>query len=400
MIRFGEVVADAQYGTSQKANEQRRGLPILRMNNLDSRGRLNLSDLKYVELASGDVERFSLRRGDLLFNRTNSPDLVGKMAVWDRDEPFALAGYLVRVRLVLDRADPRFIAAWFNTPEMKAELRVRAKPSINMSNISASELLKFHVPLPPLPEQRRIAEVLDRAEALRAKRRAALAKLDTLTQSIFLDMFGDPRTASRRWPRRQLRDVVAEFRYGTSNKSAADGMPTLRIPNVVNGSIDTTDLKLVPVNQTEFERLQLREGDLLFVRSNGNPDLVGRCAVVHTNALRRRGTEPDGFIFASYLIRARPRFDLVRSAYLRELLAGEEGRRQLRRRSKTSAGQYNLNTTGLGGIPILLPPLSLQAEFEGKITAVEALKSTQRASLAKLDALFASLQHRAFRGEL
>ena len=95
-----------------------------------------------------------------------------------------------------------------------------------------AQVAKITVPLPPLPEQRRIAEVLDRAEALRAKRRAALAQLDSLTQSLFLDLFGDPATNPKGWPIKTLGDLVAEFRYGSSNKSANQGKPALRIPNV------------------------------------------------------------------------------------------------------------------------------------------------------------------------
>ncbi len=181
-VKLGSIVLETQYGTSQKANEDGQGIPILRMGNITNTGHLDLRDLKHVVLPDGEFDKYSVRKGDLLFNRTNSPDLVGKMAIWDRPENFAIAGYLVRVRLHREIADPRFVSYWFNTPEMKAELRAHAKPSINMSNISASELLKFDVPLLPLPEQRRIADVLDRAEALRANRRAALAELDGLAR--------------------------------------------------------------------------------------------------------------------------------------------------------------------------------------------------------------------------
>jgi type I restriction enzyme S subunit len=188
--KIGDIVQDTQYGTSLKANDQGRGIPVLRMNNITYGGAFDLTSIKHVELSSGDVEQYTVRRGDLLFNRTNSQELVGKTAAWMRDEPFAFAGYLVRLRVKPHLADPRFLAAWFNTTEMKTLLRMRAKPSINMSNINATEVLKFPVVLPPLTEQKRIAEVLDRAEALRTKRRAALAQLDTLTQSIFLDLWG------------------------------------------------------------------------------------------------------------------------------------------------------------------------------------------------------------------
>jgi type I restriction enzyme S subunit len=261
-------------------------------------------------------------------------------------------------------------------------------------------LRRSSIVLPPLPEQRRIAELLDRAEALRAKRRAALAQLDTLTQAIFLDMFGDPATNPKKWLMVPLRDLVSEFRYGTSTKSGLHGKPALRIPNVVDGNIDVSDLKLVPLEPREFERLRLVDGDVLFVRTNGNPDFVGRCAVFDRTSVVTSGLPTDAFVFASYLIRARLHTDQVTPAFLREFMLGPEGRRRLRARSKTSAGQFNINTESLGAIPVPVPAHSLQTDFAHRIAAVEHLKGSNRASLAELDTLFASLQHRAFRGEL
>jgi type I restriction enzyme S subunit len=259
---------------------------------------------------------------------------------------------------------------------------------------------KIKIPLPPLEKQKRIADILDRAEALRAKRRAALAQLDELTQSIFYEMFGDPVTNSKEWKTKPLRELVNEFRYGTSNKSQMEGRVTLRIPNIIGGIIDYSDLKLVPVDTTEFERLKLIDGDVLFVRTNGNPDFVGRCAVFDSNSAERAGYDGDEFIFASYLIRARPRIDQVIPIFLREFMLGTEGRRELRSRCKTSAGQFNINTENLGAIAIPIPPFPLQQEFAHRVEDVEKLKATYKTSLAELDELFASLQYRAFRGEL
>ena len=104
LASLGDVVEDTQYGTSMKANEQGSGVPVLRMNNITYSGDIDLTDLKHVDLVEAEDERYFVRRGDLLFNRTNSQELVGKMGVWNRDERFAFAGYLVRLRLNCDRA--------------------------------------------------------------------------------------------------------------------------------------------------------------------------------------------------------------------------------------------------------------------------------------------------------
>lgn len=292
----------------------------------------------------------------------------------------------------------KFIQYAFGTNQVLDQVNGGSGSTVGTFTIERAN--KTRMMLPPLEEQRRIADLLDRAEALRANRRAALAQLETLTQSIFLDMLGDPARNPKGFPAITLGDLVTEFRYGSSNKSANQGKPALRIPNIAGGTIDLIELKLVPVDTAEFERLRLRDGDLLFVRTNGNPDFVGRCAVFDGNAAATSGFSGNDFIFASYLIRARLAGDIINPVFLREYLLGAEGRRQLRSRSKTSAGQYNINTEGLGAISVPLPPIEVQHAFAHRIVAVEKLKATHRSSLAELDGLFASLQHCAFRGEL
>jgi type I restriction enzyme S subunit len=144
----------------------------------------------------------------------------------------------------------------------------------------------------------------------------------------------------------------------------------------------------------------MKNGDILFVRTNGNPDFVGRCAVFDYQLVANTGFPEDEFIFASYLIRARLALELIVPIFLREFLLGTSGRRELRSRCKTSAGQFNINIEGLGAISIPIPPIFLQKEFSHHVEAVEKLKTAHRASLSELDTLFAALQHRAFRGEL
>ncbi|MDP3244109.1 MAG: restriction endonuclease subunit S, partial [bacterium] len=283
---LGDVVEETQYGTSLKANEQSAGVPVLRMNNITYSGALDLTDMKHVEMPDEDFEQYSVRRGDLLFNRTNSQELVGKMGVWNRDEQVAFAGYLVRLRLKTDRADPTFIGAWFNTPQMKALLRTRAKPSINMSNINATEVLKFPVVLPPLVEQRRIAEVLDRAEALRAKRRAALAQLDALTQSLFLDLFGDPVANERKWPVHAVNDFVAGFESGKSIVADDEDDTTspyrvLKVSAVTSLEFRPEQSKAMPPDYEPPQSHIVRAGDLLFSRAN-TAELIGATAYVST----------------------------------------------------------------------------------------------------------------------
>jgi type I restriction enzyme, S subunit len=297
------------------------------------------------------------------------------------------------------RIDRAFLYHFLRHPVMVAYANARTSGA-NLPRLSPSELERFVIPLPPLPEQRRIADVLDRAETLRAKRRASVARVKIIRRGVFNTIFGDPATNPRRWDVKPLDELMTDFHYGTSAKSGPQGKPALRIPNVIGGVVDVTELKTVDVDPASFQRLQLVEGDLLFVRTNGNPDFVGRCAVFTKAQVAGSGFDADNFIFASYLIRGRPRLDLVSPVFLREFLLGREGRRRLRSRARTSAGQFNINTKGLGSIPVPVPPLPLQNEFARRVSALERIESTYGISLSHLDSLFSSLQHRAFRGEL
>lgn len=301
--------------------------------------------------------------------------------------------------LIPDReaVEPKYLYWWLKANRSYLE---SLGNGATFKEISKAIVSQIEVPLPDLEEQRRIAEVLDRADELRTKRHEALAHLDSLTQFIFLDLFGDSHRADRAWQHAPLADLAKEFRYGTSMKSGPTGFPTLRIPNIVRGTVDLQDLKTVPVTASEFARLKLQEGDLLFVRTNGNPDFVGRCAVFKEAAVTGSGCLPNQFIYASYLIRVRVDTDLVHPTFVQSFMSGGEGRAALRDRCKTSAGQYNVNTQGLGSVRIPLPPLSLQQEFVRQLAFVEELQARHRASEAELNALFASLQDRAFRGLL
>ena len=257
-----------------------------------------------------------------------------------------------------------------------------------LTQAGASEI---PIPLPPLSEQRHITEILDRAEALRAKRRAALAQLDALIRAIFINTFGDPATNPKRWPIHKIGDLLESASYGTSEKSGATGeFPVLRMNNITRtGEMNLTDLKFMQLTAKHRERYLVRAGDVLFNRTN-SPDLVGKTAIY-------RNMKP--MAYAGYLVRLRTNGEND-PEYLSSFLNTGYAKRMLRGMCKSIIGMANINATEIQAMRIPQPSLALQREFARRVAAVEKLKAAHRASLAELDALFASLQHRAFRGEL
>ncbi len=262
---------------------------------------------------------------------------------------------------------------------------------VTVKHLSVNTVREIAIPLPPISAQRRIAEILDKAEALRAKRRAALAQLDALTRAIFLDMFGDPATNPRGWPLRKVGEFIQSASYGTSEKAGTIGdFPVLRMNNITpTGEIDLTGLKYMNLREDERQRYLVQMGDVLFNRTNSQ-DLVGKTAIY-------RHSRPVAY--AGYLIRLR-----VKSGndpeYLAAFLNTGYSKRVLRGMCRSIIGMANINATELQKVRIPEPPSSLQNEFASRVASVERQRASLRAESAQLDALFASLQHRAFRGEL
>jgi type I restriction enzyme S subunit len=268
--------------------------------------------------------------------------------------------------------------------------RLAAGATVKNLNI---ELVKgVKVPLPPLPEQRRIAEVLDRAEVLRAKRRAALAHLDTLSQSIFLTLFGDPATNPKDFPIKRLADLVREddtINYGVvqPGDDLDEGVPLVRVGDLLGGKISHASLKrIAPAIEAAYKRSRLR-GDEILVSCVGS---IGLVALVSS-------TE-KGFNIARAVARI-PLAGSTNREFMATYLRTDFVQRYFTNELRT-VSQPTLNIKQLSETAVVLPPLALQLEFARRIAAVEKLKSAHYASLATLDELFASLQHRAFRGEL
>lgn len=257
-----------------------------------------------------------------------------------------------------------------------------------LTKAGASEIV---IPCPPLAEQRRIAKVLDQAEELKAKRRAALAQLDILTQAIFLDLFGDPATNPKGWPISKISDLLESASYGTSEKAGTTGeFPVLRMNNITRtGEINLTDLKFMHLPTNKRERYLVRAGDVLFNRTN-SAELVGKSAIYR---------DKRQMAYAGYLVRLRTD-DKNDPEYLSAFLNTSYAKKMLRGMCKSIIGMANINATEVQAMKIAHPPTPLQREFARRVAAIDKLKAAHRTSLVEFDTLFAALQHRAFRGEL
>jgi type I restriction enzyme S subunit len=182
--RAGDLMAACEYGTSQKANEEGRGIPVLRMGNVTTDGRVDLTSVKTVELEDGELAKQRLQAGDVLFNRTNSRELVGKTGIWDGRFEAVPASYFIRVRFRADVEHPQHFTTFMNLPFMKRRLVGIARGAVGQANINSKELQSIEVPVPPVPLQKEFAERVADIRAFEADQAAGRRRLDALFQSL------------------------------------------------------------------------------------------------------------------------------------------------------------------------------------------------------------------------
>jgi type I restriction enzyme S subunit len=256
-------------------------------------------------------------------------------------------------------------------------------------------LKRTKVAVPPLSEQRRITEILDRAETLRAQRRQALAQLDALGEAIFLEMFGDPVRNDKQWPKvelGELGDVQGGLQLSAGRSSLPETVPYLRVANVHRNRLELGEIKTFKATLPEFERTKLQVGDVLIVEGHGNAEEIGRCALWD-------GSIPN-CSHQNHLIRLRPNTAKAIPPFVASFLNSPGGRQGLLRASNTTSGLNTISVSKVRTCPALLPPLALQLAFAARLERLAQVKCVGEQSVAELKALFASLQHRAFRGEL
>lgn len=304
----------------------------------------------------------------------------------------AIGRSVAAVRPKHNKIDPLFLYQFLQT--RVEQLRDRSQGAAQ-GVITREMLLGLSLAVPPLTEQRRIAAILDQAETLRTQRRTALALLDSLTQSLFLDMFGDPLDNTKRWEWRCMSELFETSPiFGTMIPGEAErgSWLCLRVANIQDWQLTLEDKKYVDLPTSAVERHSVKAGDLLMARAIASQEHLGKCVVAQPG--------DELWAFDSHLMRLRFRADRAVPEFIRQLLRTPGGRNIFLKASRKSSVQYNINTKEISALEVPVPPLPLQQTFATRIASIEALKATHRRALAALDALFASLQQRAFTGAL
>jgi len=391
-VALGDIAESVDYGVTASAKQQPPGPKFLRITDIQN-GIVRWAHVPWCDCDAQAAADARLRAGDIVFARTGAT--TGKSClIRECPADAVFASYLIRVRLPAT-VEPRFVSHYFQTPDYWAQV-TRGARGVAQPGVNATTLKSLTVPLPPLPEQRRIAAILDKADALRAKRRAALEQLNALTQAVFLEMFGNPATNPRGWPQRSLSDVVdgpygvKAGPFGSSLKKeeyTESGYRVYGQEQVLSGRFDIGDYHISERKYHALKSCAVKEGDVLV-------SLVGSFGKV---LVVPAGIEPG--IINPRLLKITPRRDLLTPEFLASLLQQPSIQSEFERLSH--GGTMGILNAGLvKRLKVLLVPLRLQDAFIQAKDRVEGVRSRQEKSVQVFESLFSTLQHQAFSGAL
>ncbi|VWC40474.1 Type-1 restriction enzyme EcoKI specificity protein [Burkholderia arboris] len=379
-------------------------VPFLRTSNVlwDN---IDLTEVDEMSISAAELVVKSLEAGDLLVCEGGE---IGRAAVWDGRVPvMSFQNHLHRLRPLLGDVDARFYVYFLQSAFTQLGIFEGAGNKTTIPNLSRNRLAALDVPHPPLAEQRSIAESLAKVrDAIVVHDKATLTALE-LKHAVMNDLFarglrGEAQKETEiglipeSWSLVEFREIREWLQYGTSTRCSVErrSYPVLRIPNVESGRVNPSDLKYCDLSATEASKYLLEPSDLLFIRTNGVLERLGSCAVYQG--------EPEGSLFASYLIRARVRTPVANPRYLAYFYGSRLGTSLIAGRATPAAdGKYNLNTGTIDSLPMPLPPtLDEQTEIVGILEAIDRKIDLHQKKRAALEELFKSLLHKLMTGDL
>ncbi|PWL32654.1 MAG: hypothetical protein DCO96_03660 [Fluviicola sp. XM-24bin1] len=377
-------VCEIKNGFAFKSSEfQQEGTPLIRISSFDN-GPVYFDDnTVYVDNEYLNTKSaFKVEQGDVLIALSGAT--TGKYGIYTHQEPSLLNQRIGLLKSgTSEDLDDKYFYHYLSI--LKSEI-LRKAGGAAQPNISTKAIGELKIPLPPLDQQKKIAAILDAADAYRQKTKALIAKYDELTQSLFLDNFGDPVLNPKNWETDTLENI-ADYFIGLTYKPAdvsKEGTIVLRSSNIQNGELDFNDI--VRVQKEIKDKLFVQDDDILMCSRNGSARLVGKVALI--SDLNEKMT------FGAFMT-------IIRSEmhhYLLHYFRTQGFRRQISTGATTTVNQITKNMLNRINLPI--PPKHVQNEFVEKIQTIESQKAKAQESLAKAEELFNSLLQRAFKGEL
>lgn len=389
---LAQVKGGKRLPKGEKLTDAKTAHPYIRVKDFHERS-VDVENIKYIpDQIQSKISRYVISISDVYISIAGTIGLVGTI-------PECLDGANLTenaAKITIDdpsRLDREYLVWYLATAgqaSIQAKMKATSQPKLALFRIEEME-----IPLPPLPEQRRIAAILDKADELRQKRRQAIEKLDQLLQSVFLDMFGDPVTNPKGWDVKPVEEIVRDFVGGKNVQSAEVGDPfthrILKVSAVTKKIYDASESKPLPIDSKIDPRAYVGRGDLLISRAN-TAELVGATAYVWDTP--KNIVLPDKVWKFDFRAEAPPLF-------IWEIFKNEAFRSELSKLgSGTSGSMKNISKQKLRKVLLIQPPMNLQKEFAEVSEKLHSMITSANVAKLKQDRLFHSLQQRAFNGTL
>lgn len=383
-VFVGEIMASDEPGFAcSKAKLVDEGLIHLRPFNISNCGALFFKELYHVPIDQAPTGKRRLEPGDLLFNNTNSVELVGKAALVEESIEAGYSNHLTRIRVNQEKVYPLFMLYWLRWMRGTGYFSAHATQWVSQAAFKSSELRRLKMPLPELPEQRRIVDILSRAESIVRLRREAEKKAAELIPALFIDMFGDPATNSKGWPIGLLGDVGSLDR-GKSRHRPRDAKELYggQYPFIQTGDVSNSGGWISKYSST-YSDFGLAQSKLW---PAGTLCITIAANIARTGVLQFDACFPDsvvGFLPGG----------AVKTEYIKAWLGFLQPTLEA---NAPQAAQKNINLEVLRNLPIPLPPLELQNLFEARCLETLSIRVQQSLGLTKAEEAFNALLSRAF----
>ncbi|MEY3242565.1 MAG: hypothetical protein RIR11_4004 [Bacteroidota bacterium] len=392
MVKLGDV-CDVLGGYAFKSeNFKNEGVPLLRISNITD-GEVSFKDdcICVEDSNLSSLQRFKVIKGDILLALSGAT--TGKFGVYKLDY-FSFLNQRVGLIKSTEKTNQKYLIYYLNV--LKSQIKQIAQGAAR-PNISTNEISNLQIPLPPLATQKRIAEILDAADALRRKDQALLQKYDELAQAIFMDMFGDPVKNEKGWEVKKLGDIIRDIEagssYGGEDKILDDDeFGVLKVSAVTSGKFRPEEYKAVKKSIIQKNPIFVQQGDFLFSRANTR-DLVGATCIVDKDY--------DYLFLPDKIWKIIFIAEKCNPIFIKSFLSQKSVRYELNKTATgTSGSMLNISMQKLKDLPVIIPPISLQNNYRIFYNSLQNMRSNSTDVNINSLALFQTLLQKAFNGEL
>ena len=377
---------------------------VIRNTNFTASGVIDYSDVAFLQVEESKLKKRLLELGDIILERSGGgpKQPVGRVVLFDREDGvFSFSNFTSVVRIKdSETFDSKFVFYALMELYQSGQTEDIQRRTTGIRNLDFTAYKnRAHFPLISLSEQKKIAYILSTVQRAIEAQERTIQTTTELKKALMHKLFtegtrGEPQKQTEigpvpeSWEVVKLEHKAESFQYGTSVKCGYEiaGKPVLRIPNIVGGSVDTTDLKFGNLKKNELRKLSLRSGDLLFVRTNGVKENAGRCSLFNN--------ELEDCYYASYLIRVRLDPKCLSAEFINEYSRTDAGTQFLSGRSiRTADGKFNINSGTLKTMLVPVPSLEEQKKIVQPLAVIDRKTIITQKKKAKLQDLFSTLLH-------